>query len=151
MTFPGPEVSLPEGNIPATYYGDERATAAVTSLAEQLDFELFSFNGSRQLYHSAAVISGNFSTILLHAAASILEEQGVSFQDALKMLHPLAMQSLQNAPNGPLEEVLTGPVSRSEQGIISGHIAVLQKHKPELAELYQSFINVHKSFSVKST
>ena len=58
MTFPGPEVGLPQGDIPATVDGsDQSAIDAAERLAKALGFTAVRINGDRRLYHAAAVIA----------------------------------------------------------------------------------------------
>jgi len=145
MTFPGPEIAMPEGEIPATFVGSTNINDHIRAFVTQLGFSLYPYSGAKNIYHSASVISGNFSTILLHAAATILAQEGVSYQDALKMVYPLALQSLQNAPRGTLHRVLTGPISRNETELLKEHIDALKIKNPELSELYKNFIQTYQA------
>ena len=143
MTFPGPEVNLPSQPIPATYQGSDIAFPFVKDLAAKLGFTLYPYMGCREKYHSAAVISGNFATILLHGAASILEAEGVDKETALEMLLPLALNSLKNANKGSLSSVLTGPISRNEYEICQKHIDRLSLDHDEISTLYKGIIKLH--------
>jgi predicted short-subunit dehydrogenase-like oxidoreductase (DUF2520 family) len=82
MTFPGPEIALPSGEIPAAIAGDPEAVAAGRKLAELLGFVPFEVQGDRALYHAAAVTAGNFATALLHEASTMLAAAGVPMADA---------------------------------------------------------------------
>jgi predicted short-subunit dehydrogenase-like oxidoreductase (DUF2520 family) len=150
MTFLGPEYDIPSIPIPATCSGDKDAIPLITSFAKQLNFTVYPYEGSRTLYHCAAVLSGNFSTILLHSAAKVLSSQGVPYEDALQMLHPLMLQSVINAPQGILKDVLTGPLQREQTEVINKQIKALNSDSPELSTLYQSFIEVYLTFFEKN-
>ena len=153
MSFSDPEIALPSAPIPSTLSGLENnpdAEAKVTSFAQKIGFQIYPYQGSRALYHSAAVISGNFATILLHAGASVLESQGMDYQAALNILQPLALQSVQNANKGSLTEVLSGPLARDEQQTIQKQIEELRPFAPSLADLIKAFQTVHEHLSCKS-
>ena len=79
MTFTGTEKrsDMPK-RIPAAISGCETAKATARSLAQDLGFEVFDFEGDRRIYHAAAVLSGNFATILLANAATLLASQGIA-------------------------------------------------------------------------
>ena len=153
MSFSNPEIALPSAPIPSTLSGLENnpdAEAKVTSFAQKIGFQIYPYQGSRALYHSAAVISGNFATILLHAGASVLESQGMDYQAALNILQPLALQSVQNANKGSLTQVLSGPLARDEQQTIQKQIEELRPFAPSLADLIKAFQTVHEHLSCKS-
>lgn len=153
MSFSDPKIAFPSFPIPTTLSGLENfpaETEIVKSFAQKIGFQLYPYQGSRALYHSAAVISGNFATILLHAGASILESQGMNYQDALNILHPLALKSVANANKGPLQEVLSGPFARGELETIHKQIEALTLIDPSLADLVSVFQRVHQELSKKS-
>jgi len=127
MTFPGPEVALPDlAGVPAAVAGDPEALAAATDLAESLGMWPIQVPGDRRLYHAAAVMAGNFSTVLLGESSRVLAAAGVPLADAPSLLAPLAVQSLRNATADPAA-ALTGPVARGDE-------ATLERHRRALAE-----------------
>ena len=127
MSFPGPEVAVPsvEG-VPVAVAGDPAALAAARSLAETLKMVPVEVLGDRRLYHAAAVMAGNFATVLLADAVEVLTAAGVEPQKALEMLTPLALASIANASTGPAN-ALTGPVVRND-------VATLEAHRTALRE-----------------
>ena len=72
MSFPGPEIGIPTGVIPATYCGMPEASAQAHWLGLQLGFTVYEISGDRALYHAAAVMAGNYATVLLRMAGTIL-------------------------------------------------------------------------------
>lgn len=153
MSFSDPKLALPEAPIPATLSGlkDHPEQAEIVNVfAQKIGFQIYPYQGSRALYHSAAVISGNFATILLHAGATVLESQGSNYQDALSLLQPLALQSVANANKGSLSEVLSGPLARGELETLDKQIKALASIYPSLAELMETFKRVHQDLSRKS-
>ena len=136
QSFVNPTIALPETRIPATFQGDETLLKSIQPFIDACGFHIFPYHGSRLSYHTAAVISGNFATILFHQAVSLLCEEGMHFDDACALLLPLAQQSLENAPKGTLAEVLTGPIARGQYPLINTQLHNLQQHHPHLAPLY---------------
>jgi len=126
--------------IPAAIHGVGRAQEAAKELAEALGFQSFSFNGDRRIYHAAAVISGNFATVLLAQAAQLLATQGIPLSDARAILAPLAARSIENAALSDPKDVLTGPIARGDRSVIQGHIDAIASAAPELSSLYDSML-----------
>ena len=138
MTFTGVErrSEMPP-RIPAAISGHPEALSAARALTEDLGMSPFEYSGDRTIYHAAAVMSGNFSTILLARAAQLLVSQGIPEDEARSLLAPLAMQSIQNAAVGPPESVLTGPVARGDHNVIRDHLDALRESAPAQHQLYE--------------
>jgi len=121
MTFPGPEVALPDlEGVPAAVAGDPEAIGVATALTHCLGMAPLHVTGDRRLYHAAAVLAGNLATVLLAEAARALEAAGVEATEARQALYPLANQSLRNAIADPAR-ALTGPVARGDLSTLDGH------------------------------
>lgn len=144
QSFPGPEVHLPN-SIPATLQSHPKASShsinAMKYLATCLKFSLYPFIGNRLTYHTAAVVSGNFTTILFSLATELLVKEGYTQAQASELLYSLAKQSLENASKGRLEDVLTGPIARDQSDVLTN-----QQHNlswdPTLEQLYGTFVEV---------
>ena len=121
MTFPGPEVALPElQGVPAAVAGTPRGLEAARDLAGSLGMRPVEVPGDRRLYHAAAVMAGNFATVLLADAAAVLARAGVPREQGLEMLLPLALRSLQGALPDPAAG-LTGPHARRDHEVVAAH------------------------------
>jgi predicted short-subunit dehydrogenase-like oxidoreductase (DUF2520 family) len=121
MTFPGPEVALPDlSGVPAAVSGDPEAVEVAAQIAHVLGLRPVFVPGDRRLYHAAAVMAGNFATVLLAEAGAVLAAAGVDPQLAPSLLAPLALQSLRNAQGAPAR-ALTGPVARGDGATIERH------------------------------
>ena len=146
QSFPGPETSIPTV-IPATFQCHPEDHAYLWPIiqwfANLVGFELYHYTGSRLNYHTAAVISGNFATILLHQAASLLVKEGLSLEDACRLLQPLATTSIANAHKGSLSDVLTGPIAREQQTLLQVQAQNLS-FDPDLQELYNLMVKIAK-------
>ena len=110
-------------------------------LAEQLGFTVYPFMGNRLAYHTAAVLSGNFTTILFSLAKEVLNREGYSDEMAAALLYPLADQSLSNAKHGLLKEVLTGPIARKQSSLIDAQRENLI-WDTDLSDLYAQFVKL---------
>ncbi len=140
MTFPGPEVALPAGEIPAAVAGDPLAVQAARDLAAKLGLSPFEVTGDRALYHAAAVTAGNFATALLHEASTMLAAAGVPLSDAPRILAPLALNSLQNTAAHGAAETLTGPVARGDEDVIQGHLHAIAGFPAHTQAVYTALL-----------
>jgi len=127
MTFPGPEIGMPKGEIPAAVSGEtELVMRAAEELGASMGFSHFRVaEESRALYHASAVTAGNFATALLVHAGRMLP--GVSDAEARSLLAPLAIASIENAVEHGAD-ALTGPIARGDAETIS-------KHRSAIADL----------------
>jgi predicted short-subunit dehydrogenase-like oxidoreductase (DUF2520 family) len=145
MTFPGPEIALPSGVIPAAIAGDPEAVTAARKLAELIGFVPFEVQGDRALYHAAAVTAGNFATVLLHQACTMLAAAGVPLADAPGLLAPLALNSIHNAALFGAAATLTGPVARGDEISIQGHQAALSAFPEHTRAVYGALLTAARS------
>ncbi len=139
MTFPGPEIVLPDlTDVPAAVAGDPEAVEVGRGIAQSLGMRAFEVQGDRRLYHASAVMAGNFATVLLAEAARVLAAAGVDPEEAPSVLAPLALQSLRNARSNPARS-LTGPVARGDLSVLAGHReALLAAGFTDLEALYET-------------
>ncbi|MEQ1566018.1 MAG: DUF2520 domain-containing protein [Myxococcota bacterium] len=142
MTFPGPEIAVPDlRGAPAAVAGTEEARAIATGLARDLGMDPFEVPGDRRLYHAAAVMAGNLVTVLVHEAAQVLVEAGVSPEKAAPILIPLALRSAENARHGLA--ALTGPVARGDTATLDAHLAAMRDHGLETTRALYDLLLKH--------
>jgi predicted short-subunit dehydrogenase-like oxidoreductase (DUF2520 family) len=141
MTFPGPEVAVPDlHGVPAAVAGDPEAVAIAEGLARDLGMVPFAVPGDRRLYHAAAVLAGNFATVLVGEAARALVAAGVSPEVAAGALLPLAVRSIDNVRHGA-SRALTGPVARGDEATLAAHRAALEEAGlSEVRALYDALL-----------
>ncbi len=121
MTFPGLQKAIPDlTGVPAVLDGDPAGLAFGRAIAKALGMQVLDVPGDRRLYHAAAVLSGNFATVLLAHAAQVLEAAGVPCEQTGPALLPLALESLRNAAHDPAGS-LTGPVARGDDAVVESH------------------------------
>ncbi len=127
MTFPGPEVCVPQlHGVGAAVAGDPEAVVLAQRLCDVLGLVPLEIHGDRRLYHAAAVMAGNFATVLLADAARLLAAAGAEPEVAARTLAPLALASIRGAVPHP-EEGLTGPAARGDMETITGHLQALDE------------------------
>jgi len=145
MTFPGPEVALPDPRgVPVALAGTDEARSRGRELADALGMRAFEVPGDRRLYHAAAVMAGNLVTVLMDEAASVLARAGVDRATAFEVLRPLAERSVANAHHG-LRRALTGPIARGDDATLAGHRLALSAHHPVALALYEPLVAFAKS------
>jgi len=126
MTFPGPEIAIPDlRGVPAAVAGDPAALEVATHLARSLGLTPFAVPGDRRLYHAAAVLAGNGATLLLAQACRALAAAGVPRDRCADLLLPLARRSLEGAAPDPAR-ALTGPIARREHEVIDAQVRALR-------------------------
>ncbi|MFC1575132.1 Rossmann-like and DUF2520 domain-containing protein [Gemmatimonadota bacterium] len=86
----------------------------------------------RPLYHAAAVFASNYLTGLIAAAGRLMAQAGVSDEEALEAILPMARGSLENlARLGPVG-ALTGPVARGDVETVRLHLRTLEPRERAL-------------------
>lgn len=98
-------------------------------LADVLGLRPFEIaDADRTLYHSAAVIGGNF-LVTLHAVATRLLAMAGAPPEAIG---PLMTRTIENGFD------LTGPIARGDWSTVEAHLEVLQERAPDLVPLYRA-------------
>ena len=127
MTFPGPELSLPDmADVPIAIDGDPEAVDLAVQIAERILATPLHIPGDPRLYHCAAVMAGNHTTVLFQEACRILEKAGIPADQTGAFLKPLALAAIRNAATDP-GRALTGPIVR-------GDTSTLEQHRDALME-----------------
>ncbi|MCK8824895.1 Rossmann-like and DUF2520 domain-containing protein [Fuchsiella alkaliacetigena] len=100
------------------------------------DYEVISAE-AKPLYHAAACVTSNYLVAIMDLALKMNEKVGISREQALKALMPLAEGTLANIKKMGSTEALTGPISRGDIEIIESHLESFKELLPEERELYQ--------------
>lgn len=88
----------------------------------------------RALYHAAAVIAGNYATVLLAEASRVLAAGGLP--GGGELLLPLVLASVANATRHPAQAI-TGPAARGDSVTLDRHReALIRAGLPDLIPLY---------------
>ena len=89
------------------------------------------------LYHSAAVISGNFTQFFVLKALELLGSSGFSREDSERLIRQLVDSSLDNVFRDGVKG-LTGPAVRGDSEVLSNEINALSEKDEELAKLFKA-------------
>lgn len=119
--------------------GDEPAILQATQVVDAAGGRsLVVPDDARSAYHLAAVLAGNGVFALLHAGSQVATRAGLDATTLQLGLARLAAQSAQNATEGALSSVATGPVMRGDASTVRRHREWLRHHAAELGPLYQA-------------
>jgi predicted short-subunit dehydrogenase-like oxidoreductase (DUF2520 family) len=126
-------------SLPGTMFGvegDERGRTAAMNLVEAVGGHALALDGGDMArYHAAAAMASNYVVALLDAAAATLAATGLSYEQALSALVPLAQGAIRNVADQGIPGALTGPIRRGDHSTVSRHVAALQD--PDVADLYR--------------
>jgi len=118
--------------------GDEHGKLVATRLVEAIGGIVLALDGTQMAsYHCAAALASNYVVAALDAAAQVLASAGVSAEQAVQALVPLAEGALENVAARGTTNGLTGPVRRGDVETVRRHLDAL-RGKPQVAELYRA-------------
>ena len=118
--------------------GDEVARTRATQLVAAIAGIVLPLDGTQMAsYHCAAALASNYLVAVIDAAAQVLASAGVSQQDAVQALVPLAEGALRNIVHQGTTNGLTGPIRRGDAATVQRHLEAL-RGKPEVAEMYRA-------------
>ena len=92
---------------------------------------------NRALYHASAVMACGHLVSLLSAACDLWESMGVTREEALHAVLPLAGATLSNVSRHGLSAGFTGPVARADLETLRRHLEAIESGRPGLAALYR--------------
>ena len=90
----------------------------------------------RALYHAAAVMSCGYLVTLIDSTAELLKAAGLSDDEVLPAIAPIAATTIRNVSRCGVDASLTGPVARGDTLTLKKHLEVLQNRLPRLLPLY---------------
>jgi predicted short-subunit dehydrogenase-like oxidoreductase (DUF2520 family) len=113
--------------------GDERGRAVAQVLAQAMGGAALSLDGGQMArYHAAAAMASNYVVALIDAAAEVLTGAGLSPEQAVGALVPLAQGALANIAAQGVPGALTGPIRRGDQATVARHLGVLEDDAREI-------------------
>jgi predicted short-subunit dehydrogenase-like oxidoreductase (DUF2520 family) len=122
--------------------GDTQAVATADQMARDLEaFPLRIITEGKPLYHAAAVVASNFLVTLMGAALRLIQQAGVSPEEAFAVLNPLIEGTLANIERVGIHQALTGPVVRGDVQTVEAHIQAIADTLPELLPFYTCLIH----------
>jgi predicted short-subunit dehydrogenase-like oxidoreductase (DUF2520 family) len=140
QSFPTVEAAL--ASLPGSYCfgeGDEPALAALEALGAAIGARCVRIDTEHKpLYHAAAVMACNYLTGLMDAALTLAAGAHIERRTAWQALEPLIRATLDNVSKLGPEAALTGPIARGDRGVVTTHLAALDRVAPEIADLYRA-------------
>ncbi len=91
---------------------------------------------AKTVYHAACSMASNYLVTLMDVSGRVLAEAGISGESPLRLLFPLAQETLQNVKNLGTGDALTGPIARGDTKSVRLHLEALQPY-PEFLTLYK--------------
>ena len=91
-------------------------------------------DGERGLYHTAAVFASNYVVTTLWMASRLLSDAGVASGN--EILGPLVRATVDNVVAMGPERAITGPIVRSDLGVVRCHVEALRE-RPDVLEAYR--------------
>lgn len=106
---------------------------------------------AKPLYHLACTIASNYMVALVKPVIEIFEKMGYPETESKKIFFPLVYNSLENIMERSVNEALTGPIARGDEGTIEKHIQILRKFLPAYEDFYRELGKIALDFeSVRS-
>ena len=118
--------------------GEKTAVENAGKLADDLGGNCLTIlTETKTLYHASAVVASNYLVTLMDFAFKLINQAGISSQDALTVLKPLVNGTLKNIEKTGIPEALTGPIARGDVDVVKSHIEEITTQLPELLSLYK--------------
>lgn len=138
LSFADPEVSA--ARFPGTWVGmegDADALDPVGGLFSGLGARTFRVSSEgKALYHAAAVITNNFTTVLQAVALETWERAGVPEEAARDLNATLLRSTLENIERLGPAEALTGPAARGDRAVVDAQAARVASWRADVGEVY---------------
>ncbi|MDM4764638.1 DUF2520 domain-containing protein [Pelomonas sp. SE-A7] len=141
--FSDPELALQR--LPGCSVGIEASSAELRQrlkdLALRLSLQPLDLKpGQRAAYHGAASYAASFLLSMLDESRQIWGETlGLTPEQTLKALLPLARSTLEAAERRGLAGAQAGPISRGDAGVVAEHLRALDALGGEHGRLYREF------------
>jgi predicted short-subunit dehydrogenase-like oxidoreductase (DUF2520 family) len=115
---------------------DGTLRATLEDMVTALDGYVISLAASDRVpYHLSAVLVSNYVVALLGAATHLWGGFGVAPDVALQALLPLLRASVDKLATEGLPQALTGPIARGDAGTVTAHLAWMEAHAPNDAQV----------------
>ncbi|NLV25191.1 MAG: DUF2520 domain-containing protein [Deltaproteobacteria bacterium] len=129
---------------------DGKARVVLTELFTGIGAKVFPVRSeNKMIYHAATVLVCNYLTSLVELACRCLLKAGLDGETALRMMEPLALETVGNIFHDGTVRALTGPISRGEKEIVAGQLEALSRWQPEMGEVYRLLGKVALDLAVK--
>lgn len=133
--------SLCVTNFAGTFCGAEGDVAALAILEKAFQAiggqTLHIDSANKTFYHAASVVASNYLTALLELSIQSYVKAGLTREQALKIIEPIAHGTIKNIIGLDTAQALTGPIARGDLSTVSTQLNAFQDWKPEYGELYR--------------
>ena len=138
QTFSGVGVPPLEGKVFAIE-GDTAAVRMARQIARALGATPVHIDGAKKpLYHAAGALAAGNVLALMEAATRLMTAAGMKRREAVRALLPLTRQVLENFERLGPRAAWTGPLSRSDYGVVAAHTEAMKDLPPEFAQAYEA-------------
>ena len=124
-----------------TYCGVEGDEEAIRTLSDDFDAIGGDFVAivaeKKTLYHAGAVFASNYLIALLQTSTDLYMKAGISKQDSIRLIQPIAKSTLDHFAQFGAVEALTGPIARGEFAVVQRQILELDKSTDRSVSLYR--------------
>ena len=139
-------------NFAGTFCGAEGDTAALEVLEKAFQAiggqTLHVDSANKTFYHAASVVASNYLTSLLELSIQSYVKAGLTREQALKIIEPIAHGTIKNIIELDTARALTGPIARGDVSTVATQLNAFQDWKPEYGELYRLLGGVALDLSV---
>lgn len=105
-------------------------------------------SANKTFYHAASVVASNYLTSLLELSIQSYVKAGLTREQALKIIEPIAHGTIKNIIGLDTARALTGPIARGDVSTVSTQLNAFQDWKPEYGDLYRLLGGVALDLSV---
>lgn len=139
-------------NFAGTFCGAEGDVAALIELEKAFQAiggqTLHVDSANKTFYHAASVIASNYLTALLELSIQSYVKAGLTREQALQIIDPIAHGTIKNILELDTARALTGPIARGDVSTVATQLNAFQDWKPEYGRLYQLLGGVALDLSV---
>ncbi|MBC7750277.1 MAG: DUF2520 domain-containing protein, partial [Candidatus Saccharibacteria bacterium] len=139
-------------NFSGTFCGAEGDEAALVELEKAFQAiggqTLHVDSANKTFYHAASVVASNYLTALLELSIQSYVKAGLSREQALQIIEPIAHSTIKNIVELDTAQALTGPIARGDVATVTTQLNAFQDWKPEYGELYRLLGGVALDLSV---
>lgn len=139
-------------NFAGTFCGAEGDTAALEALEKAFQViggqTLHVDSANKTFYHAASVVASNYLTALLELSIQSYVKAGLTREQALQIIEPIAHGTIKNIMELDTARALTGPIARGDVSTVTTQLKAFKHWKPEYGEMYRLLGGVTLDLSV---
>ncbi len=94
-------------------------------------------SANKTFYHAASVVASNYLTALLELSIQSYVKSGLTRQQALQIIGPIAHGTINNIVELDTAQALTGPIARGDAVTVATQLSAFQSWNPDYGELYK--------------